>query len=116
MCWLPVSLGQESLMPSAAAINFADISLLLALAVLCLAVRWAGFLAASRTQLPPMLERMVASVPVPLLASLVASSAVQAGAAAMIAVVVAISLVLVIRNEILAALGGVAAAFLLSSI
>jgi uncharacterized membrane protein len=87
---------------------------LLALALLCLAVRWAGFLAASADRIPPRLRRFIEGVPAPLLAALVASSAAAEGAGAMVAVGAAVLLMIVLRNEIIAAVGGVGLALLLS--
>ena len=87
---------------------------LLALAVLCLAVRWTGFLAASADRIPPKLRRFIEGVPAPLLAALVASSAAAEGSGAMIAVGAAVLLMIVVRNEIIAAVGGAGLALLLS--
>jgi uncharacterized membrane protein len=88
--------------------------MLLALIGLCLGVRWAGFLAASRTGLPPKLERLISSIPAPLLAALVASSAASQGMSAIIAVAAALLLMVVMGNEIVAAAVGVGLALLLT--
>ena len=93
-----------------------DLLMLLALAFLCLGVRWAGFIAAARSQLPPKLRRLIESVPAPLLAALLASSAVHEGAAGVVAVAIAIPLMILMRNEIVAAAAGVTAAFLFSAL
>jgi uncharacterized membrane protein len=86
--------------------------MLLALVALCLGVRWAGFLAASRAGLPPKLERLISSIPAPLLAALVASSAVSQGLSAVVAVTAALLLMVAVGNEIVAAAVGVGLALL----
>ena len=89
-----------------------ELAALAALAVLCLAVRWAGFLAASSDLISPALRKFIERIPAPLLAALVASSAAAEGLGAMIAVITAVLLMVLVRNEIVAAIGGVALAFL----
>lgn len=88
--------------------------MLVALAALCLALRWAGFLAARSERAPSAFGRFLAALPPSLLAALVASSAASNGASAMVAVGSALGLYLLVRNELVAAFGGVALAFGLS--
>ncbi|HEY0626603.1 MAG TPA: AzlD domain-containing protein [Allosphingosinicella sp.] len=91
-----------------------DLLALLALAALCLAVRWTGFLAASAGRIPKEAQRFIGAVPASLIAALVVSSAAQSGAGGFLAVGAALLLMFVLKNELLAALGGVTAAFLLA--
>lgn len=85
---------------------------LAALAVLCLALRWAGLLMPSNRG-SPRTQRLINGVPAPLLAALIASSAMAQGTGAAIAVVAAVGLMIVLRNEILAAAAAVLFAVLL---
>lgn len=94
-------------------IEQAELVVLAALAALCLAVRWAGFLLASADRIPAKARRFIEGLPAPLLAALVASSAASDSTGAAIAVVAAVLLMVLLRNEIVAAVGGVALAFLL---
>lgn len=89
--------------------------LLVALAALALGLRWAGFLAAARSErAPSAFGRFLAVLPPSLLAALVASSAADGGTPALIAVGAALALFLVAKNELIAAFGGVGLAFGLS--
>ena len=87
---------------------------LVALAALALSLRWAGFLAARSERAPSAFGRFLAALPPSLLAALVASSAAKGGAPAMVAVGSALALYLLVKNELVAAFGGVALAFGLS--